>query len=54
MGRLISLLVVIVAVFAVWDVLQRERDTEKKILWIAIIIIFPLLGAVAWVLIRRR
>ena len=54
MGKLISFVVVVVAVLAAYDVLQREREVEKRLLWIAIIIIFPLLGALAWVVFRRR
>ncbi|GIV36811.1 MAG: hypothetical protein KatS3mg032_1190 [Cyclobacteriaceae bacterium] len=48
MIRLGSLLVVVIMVLAIYDVWKRETNTEKRLLWIIIIILLPLLGAVAW------
>ncbi len=54
MGRIWAILVLAIDVLAVLDVLKSPREIEKKILWIAIIILVPLLGAVMWYIVSRR
>lgn len=54
MGRIIYILTVVVAVLAILDVLRTPIETEKKILWIIIILILPVLGAIAWYLVSRK
>jgi hypothetical protein len=35
-------------------VLKRETNTEKKILWIAVILLLPVFGALAWYAVSRK
>jgi hypothetical protein len=54
MGRIWTILVLVIDVLAVLDVLKSDRELEKKILWIAIIILVPLLGALIWYVVSRK
>jgi hypothetical protein len=54
MFRIGPLLILVVDIFAVWDILKSDKEMEKKILWIVIVILAPLLGAIAWYLFSRR
>jgi len=54
MGRLWFLIVLIIDVVAILDVWNRESSMEKKILWIVVIILLPLVGPVAWYVISRK
>ena len=54
MGRICAIFVLVVDVLAVLDVLKSPREIEKKILWIAIIILVPLFGAVMWYIVSPR
>ena len=54
MIRIWSLLVLVIDVLAIIDVLQSSKEIEKKLLWIAIIVLLPFFGAVAWYLVSRR
>lgn len=53
MGRLLAILVFVIAIIAVFDVWRRENSLEKRLLWTVIIIVFPFLGAMAWYAISR-
>lgn len=54
MGRLLYIFIIIIDVLAIFDVWQREPSMEKRLLWIVIILVLPLLGPVAWYLVSRK
>ena len=55
MLRLIfPLLYVAFIVYAVIDLLNSNRSREQKLIWGLVIIVFPLAGAVIYLLISRR
>ncbi|MFN3841434.1 MAG: PLD nuclease N-terminal domain-containing protein [Cyclobacteriaceae bacterium] len=54
MGRLLYIFIIIIDVLAIIDVWQRESSMEKRLLWIVIILVLPLLGPVAWYLVSRK
>lgn len=54
MGRLIALLVVIVAILTIIDVWKRESNLEKRLLWTVVILLLPFVGPIAWYLISRK
>lgn len=53
MIRFASILVLLIIILALYDVWTRETSMEKRLLWTVIILIVPLLGAVAWLAISR-
>lgn len=54
MIRIGALLVIIVLIIAIVDVWQKESTMEKRLLWTVVILIFPLIGALAWYLVSRK
>jgi len=54
MGRIWGILVIVIDVLAVLDVLKSDREMEKKILWIAVIVLVPLFGALIWYVVSRK
>jgi len=47
-GGLLGILIVIADVWAILNVFQSSANTFKKALWIALILILPLLGVIIW------
>jgi hypothetical protein len=43
-----GLLVLIADIFAIVKILQSSADTGRKVLWIVIVVLFPLLGVILW------
>ena len=54
MGRLIYLLVLVIDVIVVMDILRSNKDMEKKILWIILVIFLPILGPVLYYVIGKK
>ncbi len=54
MGRLIGLVILVIGVLVVLDILRSNKDTEKKILWILVVIFLPLLGSLLYFFIGRK
>jgi len=54
MGRLIYLIVLVIDVIVVMDILQSNKDMEKKILWIIAVIFLPILGPVLYYVIGKK
>lgn len=44
----LSLLVLIADVYAIVKTLQSTADTGRKVIWIVIILVLPLLGVILW------
>jgi len=43
-----GLLILIADVWAILNVVQASADTVKKLLWIVMILLLPILGVVIW------
>lgn len=54
MARLIGILVLIIDILAIFDVLKNVKVLERKILWIAVILLLPFFGAMAWYAVSRK
>lgn len=48
-----GLLVLILDIFCIMQVMQSSMDGGKKLLWILVILLLPLLGPILWLLIGR-
>jgi len=53
-GGLIGLLCLIAWVVAIVQVLQSGMPTDKKILWLLVVILLPLLGSILWFILGRK
>ena len=47
-GGIFSLLVLIADIWAIINVAQARVDNVKKLLWIVLVLILPLLGVIIW------
>ena len=47
-GGLLGLLILIGDVWAIINILQSSADNTKKLLWIVVVILLPLLGLILW------
>lgn len=47
---LLSILILIADIYAILKVVQSNASTGKKALWIALIIVLPVLGVIIWFL----
>ena len=43
-----GLLVLIADVWAIVNILQSAADTGKKVLWVVIVLLLPILGFILW------
>jgi hypothetical protein len=51
---LFGLIVLVVDIYAIVKTVQSSAETGSKVLWIVIILILPLLGAILWLLMGPR
>ncbi len=47
-GSVLGLLHLIVSIWAIINVFQSRESTGSKVLWMAVIIFFPLIGLLIW------
>ena len=43
-----GLLVLIADVWAIVNIMQSAADTGKKVLWVVIVLVLPVLGVIVW------
>mgnify|MGYP003447502995 FL=1 len=54
MGRLISIIILIIDVVVILDIVRSNKDTEKKVLWIIAVIFLPILGPILYYFIGKK
>ena len=47
-GGIFGLLILIADVWAILNIFQSSADTFKKAIWIALVLVLPLLGVIIW------
>ena len=52
-GGIFGLIVFVLDVIAIIDCVQRNMDTNKKILWCILIILLPIIGLILYFLLGR-
>ena len=52
-GGIFGLLILIGDIWAIINILQSSASTEKKVLWIVLVVVLPLLGLILWLLQSR-
>ncbi len=50
MGALISFLVLIGDIYAIIKIFQSSAEAIKKAIWIAVVLVFPVVGLIVWYL----
>ena len=54
MGPLLGLLVLVLDIIAIFDVLKSSMGTDKKALWIILVVLLPVVGMLLYFLIGKK
>ncbi len=54
MPRLLVFFIVVADIVAILDCLKSRWDESRKIVWILVIVFFPILGVALYYLLRRK
>jgi hypothetical protein len=54
MGGLIGIIIFILDVVAIIDCLKSSQETGKKILWVVLILILPVVGLILYYLVGKK
>ena len=54
MGTLLGLIILVLDIVAIVDLLKSAKDTGKKVLWILLILILPLVGMILYFLLGKK
>ena len=45
---ILSILILVLDVYAILQIVQSAKDTLTKAVWIAVVLLLPVLGLIAW------
>jgi len=48
MSSLIGLVILVLDIWAIINIIQSKKDLMKKVLWILLVVILPLVGLIIW------
>ena len=54
MGGLLGIVVLVLDIIAIVDAVKSSMDTGKKILWIVLILILPVIGLILYFLVGKK
>jgi len=54
MGGLLGLIVLVLDIIAIVDCVKSSMDTGKKVLWIILVLVLPLIGMILYFLIGKK
>jgi len=54
MGSLLGLIILILDIVAIIDCLKGTLETGKKVLWIVLIVLLPIVGLILYFLLGRK
>ena len=54
MGSLIGLVILVLDIIAIVDVVKSSFDTGKKVLWVLLVALLPVIGLVLYYLIGKK
>ncbi len=53
MTELISIAILVIDIVAIVDIVKSRKDTGKKIIWILVVLLLPVLGPVLYYFLGR-
>jgi hypothetical protein len=53
-GGIVGLIILALDIWAIIQIIQGGGTTERKILWVVVILILPVIGLILWLLMGRR
>jgi succinate dehydrogenase/fumarate reductase cytochrome b subunit len=51
---IIGLIILVLDIWAIVQIVQGRGPTDKKILWVLIILLLPVIGLILWLVLARR
>ena len=54
MNGIIGLVILVLDIIAILDVVKNQAETGKKVLWIVLIILLPVIGLVLYYLVGKK
>ncbi|HXX26102.1 MAG TPA: PLDc N-terminal domain-containing protein [Pseudolabrys sp.] len=51
---IIGLIILVLDIWAIVQIVQGGGPTDKKVLWVLIILLLPVIGLILWLMIARR
>ena len=54
MGGILGLIVLVLDIIAIVDAVKSSLETGKKILWIVLIVLLPLIGMILYFLVGKK
>ena len=51
---IVGLIILVLDIWAIVTIVQGGGSTERKVLWIVLILILPVVGLVLWLILARR
>lgn len=54
MGGILGLIIFILDIVAILDCIKNIKDTGKKVLWIVLILILPVVGLILYYLVGKK
>ena len=54
MQSLLGLVILVFDIIAIVDIVKSSKDTGKKVLWILLVVLLPLIGMVIYFLMGRK
>ncbi len=54
MGGILGLIILVLDVIAIIDAVKSSMEQGKKILWVALIVILPLIGLILYYLVGKK
>lgn len=54
MGGLIGIVVLVLDIIAIIDAVKSSMDTGKKVLWVVLVVILPIIGMILYFLIGKK
>lgn len=52
--RILEVLSIVFDALAIMDILRSSKAVERKILWVIVVLMFPVIGAVIYVTVGRK
>ena len=54
MGGLLGIIILVLDIIAIVDCLKSSLDTGKKVLWVILVLVLPLIGMVLYFLVGKK
>jgi hypothetical protein len=51
---IVGLMILALDIWAIVNIIQGRGPTDRKVLWIVVILVLPVIGLVLWLLLARR